>query len=530
MSPRQRDRLFEQRLASEEPGLRRQLEDLASTVATMKEFVEIENAKKLEKAKRKQEQAERKLREEEERRAEEQARSAEERRRSKKEDRLRREAEAKERFRKEMLALISLHEERGCRRLTLYTSGGSVWCGGWKSVRNAFGRSIVKVKGTNCKLSECKAVVELGTPVEVSQLRRWRPKAGPDKQFLTSLLRNPRRTDILNSCSLEVLVRLNGVAADFQKQSTTAYLRRLVSRSIKHTYGWNLNARMIVRLKFDDRIHLVEVWKLVNDVIGDLDLPLCMKYVAWNGVRIVWVKNPSVADLIHNQHEFSKADVLTCTCAGFPYPRMGGHVQCRLQELDEVHPLLCNANNAPKQNHPERAKLLMREVSDGVNDWSNFQGVPLVIREDRVAKCLTAAPVLKSKCLEMDTVGDLKQRLPGLVLTPLDRNPGETLVLCPRVYYEAMLELFVRSPGYTVMSESEQVLMTRMKADAKELGLQRFVRWDNKGHFGEAYALPKHKELVRYQPICPMYAESTVRTCKVVAKVLNHLMNTLPIS
>ncbi|GBG72827.1 hypothetical protein CBR_g12394 [Chara braunii] len=189
--------------------------------------------------------------------------------------------------------------------------------------------------------------------------------------------------------------------------------------------------------------------------------------------------------------------MLTCTCAGFPYPRIGGHVQCRLQELDEVHPLLCNANNVPKLNHPDRGKLLMKEVLDGVKGWANFRGVPPTIGWENVTRCLTATLDTKLKCVEMNTVRELKQQLRGLVLTPLDRNPGETLVLCPKVYYEAMMELFVCSPGYAVLTESEHVLMTGMKADAKDMGLQRFVRWDNKGHFGEAYVMPKHNDLTR---------------------------------
>ncbi|GBG73180.1 hypothetical protein CBR_g12898 [Chara braunii] len=341
------------------------------------------------------------------------------------------------------------------------------------------------------KLSECKWFIECGEAIQVCHLRRWKPKTGPDKKFLVSLLRNPRRIEYLRRCSLEVLTRLNGVAGDFQKQSTIAFLRRLISRTIRSCYGWSIGVKLTVRLKFDDRIKVVEVRKLLNDVVLKLDLPTYIGNAARNRNRIVWVKNPSAADLLHNQREYARSDVLTCSCTGLPYPRIGGHVQCRLQNLDNVHPLLCNANNIPKLPHPDKGRLLMKEVCEGFECWANFRGtLPTICRTD-VDRCMTASVDAKMKCLDVRVVRDLKIRLNGLVLTPLDRNPGETLVLCPKVYYEAMLELFVRNPGYVVVDAQEALVKAGMKEDVTRLGLQSFVRWEKKGHFGEAYVMPK---------------------------------------
>ncbi|GBG71601.1 hypothetical protein CBR_g9017 [Chara braunii] len=122
------------------------------------------------------------------------------------------------------------------------------------------------------------------------------------------------------------------------------------------------------------------------------------------------------------------------------------------------------------------------------------------------------------------TVLEVKQHLDGLALMPLDRNPGETLVICPRLYYEGMMDLFIRNPGYVAVDESTTGILARMKTELRDQGLLEFARWDRKGAIGQAYAMPKHKDLDRFRPICPSYPEPTARTGRAMAKGLNHLL------
>ncbi|GBG89573.1 hypothetical protein CBR_g49362 [Chara braunii] len=105
---RHQARHHEQRATSEDPAIRKTVEELVTSVATMKEFIDTESARKEQKAKRKAEKHERKKREEEERRAAEEARIAEVRR-AMKEEKLKRDEKKRERMRKEMNMEISLH-------------------------------------------------------------------------------------------------------------------------------------------------------------------------------------------------------------------------------------------------------------------------------------------------------------------------------------------------------------------------------------------------------------------------------------
>ncbi|GBG86508.1 hypothetical protein CBR_g41501 [Chara braunii] len=107
-SPERHGRAHEIRATSEDPLLRRQIDELATSIAKMKEHMDVEN-KKEEKVKRKQEKLELKWREEEMRCAEEQARVEAERRKKREEKKLRQVVEDREQMKKEMRMEISRH-------------------------------------------------------------------------------------------------------------------------------------------------------------------------------------------------------------------------------------------------------------------------------------------------------------------------------------------------------------------------------------------------------------------------------------
>ncbi|GBG67298.1 hypothetical protein CBR_g437 [Chara braunii] len=514
LSPRQNTRHHEPRAASEDLAVKHQIEELAASMAAMKEVYDAEKAAKEEKKKKKQEKLERKKREGEEAKSEEEARLAEQRRIARKEEKLRKEEEDRQLLRKELLTELSLQmgqldeslkrryerdlreRAKGKQKVVVASSDDEdayshesdvdtlsreterlvITEKRKRSIEKAvgdsppmetpvkrtakqrlqlgcchqpmkkasprktphktpdgssFGRSEVKVNGKQCKLCACKRDMEKGVEMEILHLRRWKPKITKHKDFLISILRNKKRVESLHKCNLEVLLRLTGATQDFHKASTTAYLRRLIG-GVKENYGWSLNSKVTVKLKFDDRIWVVEVRKLLNDQLKMMECPALLRNHARKGVRIVWEKNPSVATLLHNQRVFSRAEVVTCSYAGFSYPRIGGHVRFRLSELEGIHPLLCNANNVPKLSHPDRGSLLRQEIMTGLEGWVNWRGPKPVIRRCDVEACLTGVPDATTKFLDMRAVHLLKKKLDELVMTPLDRNPGDRLVLCPK--------------------------------------------------------------------------------------------------
>ncbi|GBG63668.1 hypothetical protein CBR_g38980 [Chara braunii] len=108
LSPRQQLRYPEPRASLEDPAVKRQIEELAASMAMMKEVFNAETAAKEEKKKKKMEKLEHNKKEEEDAQAAEEARLANQRRAERKEAKLRKEEEDRQLLLKELLMELSL--------------------------------------------------------------------------------------------------------------------------------------------------------------------------------------------------------------------------------------------------------------------------------------------------------------------------------------------------------------------------------------------------------------------------------------
>ncbi|GBG85835.1 hypothetical protein CBR_g40645 [Chara braunii] len=402
--------------------------------------------------------------------------------------------------------------ESSQRQLTIKTEGGNTWVGGWKELRKRFGESTIREGKTTCLLKSCKKFFEERGTFEIVYLRMWKPKARILKAILVGILRNPRRISEFYTWGLKSLMKLYNVIKDFSKKSTRKYLRHLVSRVVRDKFGFSMSVDLVILVKFDDRIRLVELKKLLDDGIMACDLPVYVRKRTLIKVRIVWVKNPSIGHTLHNQRAFAGHEFSTCVCAGTSHLKVDG----------------TNANDIPRPDIPKRRILLQQEVASGFSNWFNLKGaIPDFIVFDFQA-CFGVTDDDSDK-ISLDDVITVKRECEGLVLTPLDRNAGETLVMCPLVYHRAMMESFVMNFGYRMVQECESEVLARVRMEVREEGLSKFARWDGKGRYGVSYVLPKHKDTSRFRPICPTFKEPMVKTGCVVTKALNHLLFQLPV-
>ncbi|GBG79248.1 hypothetical protein CBR_g29299 [Chara braunii] len=280
--------------------------------------------------------------------------------------------------------------------------------------------------------------LESGSTMHVKYLRKWKPKSGPDKKTLVALLHNPRKIHQVSLANVDSMFRLYKAAKEFQQKSTRSYLRRLIGRTIKEKTGWVMGANLTVKVKYNDRVRLAEVRKFVNDKIEELKLPECL-----------------------------------------PYLRIEEHVSCRLQEVNGVHLMVCNANNVPKARHPDREKLLCREIEVAFGTWKNGGGEVVHVAMEEARSCMISRDIEEDNYLDIEVVKQTKTRFEGLVLTPLDRNQGETFVMCLLVYYEAMMSSFVTNPGYKVVLRREEEVKQEVHMKFKDEGLAKFASLGN---------------------------------------------------
>ncbi|GBG92229.1 hypothetical protein CBR_g54772 [Chara braunii] len=67
-----------------------------------------------------------------------------------------------------------------------------------------------------------------------------------------------------------------------------------------------------------------------------------------------------------------------------------------------------------------------------------------------------------------------------------------------------------------------------MREDYKRAGLEKVAAWNGKGRIGDAYVLPKHKDLEKWRPIAPTNNEPTKTGSMRIARALNALLVRLP--
>ncbi|GBG68096.1 hypothetical protein CBR_g2646 [Chara braunii] len=118
----------------------------------------------------------------------------------------------------------------------------------------------------------------------------------------------------------------------------------------------------------------------------------------------------------------------------------------------------------------------------------------------------------------------------GLVLTPVDRNQGDTAVFCPVLYRHGFGKIFAWNSNYVTIgkAEDEAAILKTSREDFLAGGLDSIGKWRPDGRLGTTYMIPKHKDLARWRPIAPAPADPVSLATKRTARALHCLLIRLP--
>ncbi|GBG72839.1 hypothetical protein CBR_g12406 [Chara braunii] len=211
---------------------------------------------------------------------------------------------------------------------------------------------------------------------------------------------------------------------------------------------------------------------------------------------------------------------------GLRATRIDGHVSFRIEEAQTAPTISFNARNVPRRRIEHRRRSLGVEIRLAFEQWGGGDMAQLRISKEEVAACTSVEMV--GDCKEIENFLSFRDEMDDLVRMPLDRNIGDTLIQCPALYHEAMMNTFIKAEGYRVLLEEEEEIMVKWKNEYVEAGLESLGKWDDKGTLGNAYVLPKHKDVTKSRPICPTFSEPTNTVCRKMAKGLNRMMKLVP--
>ncbi|GBG86690.1 hypothetical protein CBR_g41753 [Chara braunii] len=121
----------------------------------------------------------------------------------------------------------------------------------------------------------------------------------------------------------------------------------------------------------------------------------------------------------------------------------------------------------------------------------------------------------------------VKKQYKDLLVTQVDRNAGDLVMMCPSTYPYGLDKMFTWNTAYDEVSSGEMEILKELKRDFEALGLHKLVNWNSKGKIDSAYVLPKHKDLERWRPIAPASSEPTTTGSRWIARALNYLLEKL---
>ncbi|GBG83933.1 hypothetical protein CBR_g37804 [Chara braunii] len=120
----------------------------------------------------------------------------------------------------------------------------------------------------------------------------------------------------------------------------------------------------------------------------------------------------------------------------------------------------------------------------------------------------------------------------GLVLTSIDPNQGDTVVMCPMLYRHGFGKTFFWNANYERVGEvdAEGEIMKANKEDFLDKRLHTIGSWRPDGRFGTTYVIAKHKDLTRWRPITPAPVDPAALAQRRVARALHCLLVRLPMN
>ena len=156
------------------------------------------------------------------------------------------------------------------------------------------------------------------------------------KAFLVEVLQNSRKVwKTLNIGTPQLYYELWQAAGHFSKGTTVQLLRAQLQTYSKNKLGYNMFARPILKLRYNEDISLIGVGTLIQKLSKSMPMEETLRRFWLGRVRIVFTKLAKIQQLICNYKQAARNHTLftseECTCDRFPswMTDSTGCVNCR---------------------------------------------------------------------------------------------------------------------------------------------------------------------------------------------------------
>ena len=266
-----------------------------------------------------------------------------------------------------------------------------------------------------------------------------------------------------------------------------------------------------IKIPYMERIDIVKVKGMITQAIAKQKWPEYLKEWHRRSLRVVTGASRSIEDIMVNVTKPKwiprgcKCQELRKTC---PKGAMiDGHVLMigREFEGDEGKAMRICASNVPRATWGDVFRVwsdirrqLPEEWRMDESEWKKelFKCTKKVYGEATIGHRTKTAGRYTERELEVPTtkeVYELRKRIRGMVVGPLDKNKGELCVACPVLYHKALKKAYSADTGYQPVFIAKMSQYRKQRYDEEELPNQilRSVRVKDKRQKGSEQDITK---------------------------------------
>ncbi|GBG60397.1 hypothetical protein CBR_g5574 [Chara braunii] len=227
----------------------------------------------------------------------------------------------------------------------------------------------------------------------------------------------------------------------------------------------------------------------------------------------------------HPHSQYANVKEQACTCRGSGLPTIGGHVMTRVSDLSDIPDFVRNAKNVTCNTQEKCDEYCTQAILVATN---HLNSRPEEVTVPMGGFLNGSNETGENGAWSEAAVASWAKRFSGFVLAPIDRNQGDTAMLCPILYRHAFGKVFAWNADYARVEAGEKEVLMEARRHFEGEGLQRVAEWKKDGRIGRAYVIPKDKDLTRWRPIAPATGDPAGQAKKRLARALHYLMKMFP--
>lgn len=391
----------------------------------------------------------------------------------------------------------------------------------WKTIYQHLKNKRIKLNNTELNFSKFQKLFKKSKSGTIEIWEKEIFDLNEYRKELKKLQLNPKNTTIQELISLW----------EKRKLVKDKYIRKSFKKIIYDYIAWKFNVKIQnywIRIPFSANLNKVEIKKGIMKLFSTL--PKIIKNILKPKIQIVFMKRRSIGDILLNHRKFSKNinSLLPKCCCNMIGTKPKKHKIMKIEE--------CTFLNSHEK---ETIRLMDIPLPHSPNNYFNMktQITNLIIKVTKNCSEYTSNKIqqlvkqlTKNRNMELNnqfilekTILNIKRKLYGWIIVPLDKNNGTCAIACPLLYREYLLSSFKwvgKERKYVRRMKHSDTILQFLKKFCKRF---KFTLPKNPT-LPSSYVLPKNKDISRFRPIVSYFNHPCKKLFKIAARGLFHIL------